>query len=268
MIIKQHYHALVLAFQFLTRIPVYRVFSIANTMPSPQVAGKALLYYPVVGAVIGGWLVVLPVMLSYFEVAVSPQIQAGVVLSIWVWITGGLHLDGLADSADAWLGGFGDKQRTLDLMKDPTCGPSAVVVLVLVLLLKWLALSEVIANAQGAAPVLWLAVVSVPVLARLQVMLLVVHTPYVRGQGLGTQLKNQAQAKWVWVWLLSLSVVMLYQNLCLSLAILLIMVLGYGLMRRVMMQRIDGWTGDTAGASIEVSELLVLLVLAIYWSVY
>jgi adenosylcobinamide-GDP ribazoletransferase len=268
MIIKQHYHALVLAFQFLTRIPVYRVFSIANTLPSPQVAGKALLYYPVVGAVIGGWLVVLPVMLSYFEVAVSPQIQAGVVLSIWVWITGGLHLDGLADSADAWLGGFGDKQRTLDLMKDPTCGPSAVVVLVLVLLLKWLALSEVIANAQGAAPVLWLAVVSVPVLARLQVMLLVVHTPYVRGQGLGTQLKNQAQAKWVWVWLLSLSVVMLYQNLCLSLAILLIMVLGYGLMRRVMMQRIDGWTGDTAGASIEVSELLVLLVLAIYWSVY
>ncbi|MFT5930876.1 MAG: adenosylcobinamide-GDP ribazoletransferase [Oceanospirillaceae bacterium] len=268
MIIKQHYHALVLAFQFLTRIPVYRVFSIANTMPSPQVAGKALLYYPVVGAVIGGWLVVLPVMLSYFEVAVSPQIQAGVVLSIWVWITGGLHLDGLADSADAWLGGFGDKQRTLDLMKDPTCGPSAVVVLVLVLLLKWLALSEVIANAQGAAPVLWLAVVSVPVLARLQVMLLVVHTPYVRGQGLGTQLKNQAQAKWVWVWLLSLSVVMLYQNLCLSLAILLTMVLGYGLMRRVMMQRIDGWTGDTAGASIEVSELLVLLVLAIYWSVY
>jgi adenosylcobinamide-GDP ribazoletransferase len=268
MIIKQHYHALVLAFQFLTRIPVYRVFAIANTMPSSQVAAKALLYYPVVGAVIGGWLIILPVMLSYFELAVSAQMQAGAVLALWVWITGGLHLDGLADSADAWLGGFGDKQRTLDLMKDPTCGPSAVVVLIVVLLLKWLALSEVIAHAQGASPVLWLAVVLVPVLARLQGMLLVVYTPYVRTQGLGAQLKTQTQAKWVWVWLLSLSGVMLYQNFWLSLAILLAMGLGFGLMRRVMMLRIDGWTGDTAGASIEVSELLALLVLSVYWSVH
>ena len=41
--------------------------------------------------------------------------------------------------------------------------------------------------------------------------------------------------------------------------------LGYVFMRRLMMQRIDGWTGDTAGATIEVSELLVLLAFAIYW---
>lgn len=154
--LKRHYHALVLAFQFLTRIPVYKVFSIASTIPSPQVAGKALLYYPVVGAVIGGWLILLPIALNYFGILVSPQMQAALVLVSWVWITGGLHLDGLADSADAWLGGFGDKQRTLDLMKDPTCGPSAVVVLVLLLLLKWLALSEVIAHGQVASPLWWL----------------------------------------------------------------------------------------------------------------
>ena len=266
MIIKQHYHALILAFQFLTRIPVYRVFAIANTMPSPQVAGKALLYYPVVGAVIGGWLILLPVFLSCFEVAVSPQIQAGLVLGLWVWITGGLHLDGLADSADAWLGGFGDKQRTLDLMKDPTCGPSAVIVLVLVLLLKWLALSELIAYAQTGSTLLWLVLLLVPVVARFQAMLLVVHTPYVRSKGLGTELKNQAQAKWVWFWFSLLSVLMLYQHLWLSLVMLLTVGLGYVLMRRLMMQRIDGWTGDTAGATIEVSELLVLLALTIYWS--
>ena len=89
--IKQHYHALILAFQFLTRLPVYRLFAIANTMPSPQVAGKALLYYPVVGGVIGAGLMVLPVMLGWFEVTVSAQIQAGLVLVFWMWITGGLH---------------------------------------------------------------------------------------------------------------------------------------------------------------------------------
>lgn len=264
MIIKQHYHALILAFQFLTRIPVYRVFFIANTTPSSQVAGKALLYYPIVGVVIGGCLVLLPVMLNCFAVVISPQMQAGLVLVLWVWVTGGLHLDGLADSADAWLGGFGDKQRTLDLMKDPTCGPSAVVVLVLVLLLKWLALSEVIAHLQTLAHLWWLVLVLVPVLARFQVMLLVAHTPYVRGLGLGTELKNQAQARWIWFWFSSLGVFMLYQNLWLSLTILLTVGLGYSLMRRLMMQRINGWTGDTAGASIEVIELLLLLVLSMY----
>ena len=55
---------------------------------------------------------------------------------------------------------------------------------------------------------------------------------------------------------------MLYHNFGLSLALLLTLALGYYLMRRLMMQRIDGWTGDTAGASIEVAELLALLVLS------
>lgn len=259
---KAHYHALVLAFQFLTRIPVYRLFSIASTVPSPQVAGKALLYYPIVGLVIGGGLILLPLMLNGFELLVSAPMQAGLVLVLWVWVTGGLHLDGLADSADAWLGGFGDKQRTLDIMKDPTCGPSAVVALVLVLLLKWLALSEVITHLQGASAWTWWVLVLVPLLARFQAMLIVVHTPYVRAQGLGTELKSQAQAKWVWCWLLTLVVFMLYQNAELSLVTLITLGLGYGLMRRLMMQRIDGWTGDTAGASIEIAELLALLVLA------
>jgi len=265
--LKRHYHALVLAFQFLTRIPVYKVFSIANTVPTPQVSGKALLYYPVVGAAIGGWLVLLPAVLNHFGILVGPQLQAALVLVFWVWITGGLHLDGLADSADAWLGGFGDKQRTLDLMKDPTCGPSAVVVLVLTLLLKWLALSEVIHFAQTAASWWWFVLVMVPVLARLQAMVLVVHTPYVRGEGLGTQLKNQVQAKWVWFWVMILVTLMLYQTIALSSAMLATSALGYALMRRLMMQRIDGWTGDTAGASIEVTELLLLLVMAVSVSV-
>ena len=43
---------------------------------------------------------------------------AAIVLALWIWLTGGLHLDGLADTADAWVGGFGDKLRTLQIMKD------------------------------------------------------------------------------------------------------------------------------------------------------
>lgn len=49
-------------------------------------------------------------------------------------ITGGLHLDGLADTADAWVGGQGDRDRTLAIMKDPRSGPIAIAVIVLLLL--------------------------------------------------------------------------------------------------------------------------------------
>jgi adenosylcobinamide-GDP ribazoletransferase len=263
MIFKQHFHALILAFQFLTRIPVYRLFSIASSLPTPQVAGKALLYYPLVGLVVGAWLVLLPWLLDYFSIALSPALQAGLVLVLWVWITGALHLDGLADSADAWLGGFGNKQRTLELMKDPTCGPAAVVVLVLVLLLKWLALAEVLAYVRVVDNGLWYGLLLVPILARCQVMLLVVHTPYVRGQGLGTELKNQAQSLWVWLQLLGLAAAATYMLGVVLPVLILVLAIGYWLMRRLMLERIDGWTGDTAGASIEVAELLALLALAL-----
>jgi adenosylcobinamide-GDP ribazoletransferase len=102
----------------------------------------------------------------------------------------------------------------------------------------------------------------VPVLARFEVMLLIVHTPYVRTEGLGTELKNQAQTHWVWFWCISLALLMLYLNLWLSLVVLTTAAIGYGLMRRLMLQRIHGWTGDTAGASIEMTELFLLLALS------
>ena len=68
--------------------------------------------------------------------------------------TGALHLDGLADSADAWLGGFGDPARTLEIMKDRAQRPVAVVVLVIMLLLKFSALLVVLQAQQPSALVL------------------------------------------------------------------------------------------------------------------
>jgi adenosylcobinamide-GDP ribazoletransferase len=52
---------------------------------------------------------------------------AALLLAVWVLLTGGLHLDGLADTADAWIGGQGDRDRTLAIMKDPRSGPIAIV---------------------------------------------------------------------------------------------------------------------------------------------
>jgi adenosylcobinamide-GDP ribazoletransferase len=111
-------------------------------------------------------------------------LHAALLLTVWVLLSGALHLDGLADSADAWLGGFGDRERTLTIMKDPRSGPIAVVTLVLVLLLKFAALLALIEQQHA------LALIIVPLLGRSALLGLFLTTPYVRAGGLGQALAD------------------------------------------------------------------------------
>ncbi|HCH22978.1 MAG TPA: adenosylcobinamide-GDP ribazoletransferase [Oceanospirillaceae bacterium] len=247
------WHSFLVSMQFLTSIPVHKWFARARTMPTAQIAGNALLFYPLVGLLLGALLVAFPLLLVTNAMTMSSALQAGIVLVWWVMLTGALHLDGLGDTSDAWLGGLGNAERTLAIMKDPTSGPVAVVVLVLLLLLKWLLLAELL-TMQWLLPVLL-----VPMLARLQVMALVIYTPYVRTKGLGTELKNKAQAPGFWLQVLVIVGVLVYLQWWLLLGLLLLAMLVGWYWRQVMMQRLQGWTGDTAGASIELTECLLLL---------
>jgi len=119
------WRSFLIAVRFLTRLPV--------TDPGPVSTpdlGRSIAYYPVVGLVIGLLVWGLSRLLISFDVA-DLDLDAALVLVVWVWLTGGLHLDGLADTADAWIGGMGDRRRTLRIMKDPRSGPFAIMVLVL-----------------------------------------------------------------------------------------------------------------------------------------
>ncbi|MDH5356084.1 MAG: adenosylcobinamide-GDP ribazoletransferase, partial [Gammaproteobacteria bacterium] len=80
------------ALQFLTVLPIK-----LKSLPDPESNGKSLLYYPLVGLLIGIPLALLAIL---FESAPTP-LAAILLLSFWVLSTGALHLDGLADSADA-----------------------------------------------------------------------------------------------------------------------------------------------------------------------
>src|SRR5690606_7619903 len=100
--------------------------------------------WPVVGALLG---VLFWLFASVADSLGWPAWPTAVLLvMLWAGITGALHLDGLADSADAWLGGQGNRERTLTIMKDPACGPAGVVVLVLVLLGKVAAVATLLAQ--------------------------------------------------------------------------------------------------------------------------
>ncbi|MEN0108439.1 MAG: adenosylcobinamide-GDP ribazoletransferase, partial [Pseudomonas sp.] len=164
---------LLIAVQFLTSLPVR-----LPGMPSPQELGRSLLWYPLVGLLIGVLLYALNALLA----GAPLLLHAALLVAAWVALSGALHLDGLADSADAWLGGFGDRERTLSIMKDPRSGPIAVVTLVLVLLLKFAAVVALLE--QQSASALLLA----PWLARGLLPVLFMTTPYVRAGGLGQAL--------------------------------------------------------------------------------
>jgi adenosylcobinamide-GDP ribazoletransferase len=140
-----------IALQFLSSLPIR-----LPGMPAPQQLGRSLLFYPLVGLLFGVILWALNLLLS----GAPLLLHAALLLTVWVLLSGALHLDGLADSADAWLGGFGDRERTLTIMKDPRSGPIAVVTLALVLLLKFTALVALIEQQQG------LALIIVPLIGR------------------------------------------------------------------------------------------------------
>ncbi|SEN39999.1 cobalamin-5'-phosphate synthase [Pseudomonas sp. ok272] len=237
-----------IALQFLSSLPVR-----LPGMPSPQQLGRSLLCYPLVGLLFGAVLWGLNALLQ----GAPSVLHAAILLSAWVVLSGGLHLDGLADSADAWLGGFGDRERTLTIMKDPRSGPIAVVTLVLVLLLKFAALLALIE--QHATVGLILA----PLIGRSALLGLFLSTPYVRAGGLGQALADHLpRQRGVQVLALSALACLLMAGWRGALA-LAVAVVVFFVLRQVMLRRLGGTTGDTAGALLELLEVAVLVGLAL-----
>lgn len=229
------------ALQFLTQVPVF-----FKDYPKDKTAAASLIFYPLVGALIGLALVIV----AGLSVHGSTLLSAALVLTFWVVITGALHLDGLADSCDAWIGGHGNKQRTLDIMQDPCSGPIAVVMLVCTLLVKFAAIAAILEASQY-----WLLLVA-PLLARSLLPLLLLFTPYVRPQGIGSKLVKHAPRQKVYI-ACAAGIVLAY--IVGSLLVLLVSCIAlYGL-RVMMIKRLEGLTGDTAGASIEIIESIALI---------
>jgi adenosylcobinamide-GDP ribazoletransferase len=238
-----------IAARFLTRYPF------PDPGPfEPGDLGRALPWYPVVGLLIG---VVLAVALWLLGDAPA-GLAAALLLTLWVWSTGALHLDGLADTADAWVGGLGSRERTLAIMKDPASGPAAVSALVLVLLVKLAAIGALVGAGASAA-----ALMVPPLLGRAGLPLLFASTPYVRPGGMGAEQAGSADptACRVAAGLSALAAVLLVgwpgAAAVISAAVL------YVLLRRAFVARLGGFTGDTAGALVELTETVALTVLAL-----
>lgn len=237
-----------IALQFLSSLPVR-----LPGMPAPQELGRSLLFYPAVGMLFGSVLMALNLLLD----GTPLFLHAALLLAAWVLLSGGLHLDGLADSADAWLGGFGDRERTLTIMKDPRSGPIAVVTLVIVLLLKFTALLALIETRHS------LGLLLAPVIGRAAMLGLFLGTPYVRAGGLGQALADHLPRSQAFKVLGITAIACVLFAGWSGVEAVLAATAGFFWLRRLMLRRLGGSTGDTAGAMLELLEVLVLVVLAL-----
>ena len=231
-----------LALQFMSRLPTPQYAAI-----SAKEMGQAVSFFPVVGAVIG-----LILMLSGWGLSQLPlptEITAALVLAIWAWVTGGLHLDGLADTADGWLGGVGDHQRALTIMKDSRIGTGGGVALVIFLLLKWLAIKALLLHQA------WLWLLFAPIIGRIAAIALMPTTRYVSQAGLAEEMSQHLNRWHIALWTLLALSFLLYLDWKLAAGLGILWIWGRWLMIRIT----GGMTGDTAGMMTELMELGFML---------
>ena len=243
---------LLIALKLLTRLPVP-----LRDNPTESETGRSLLYYPLVGLPIGLLLAAMA-----WTLADAPALlRASLVLSAWVLLTGALHVDGLADTVDAWAGGHSERERTLAILKDPASGPMGVSAIVLVLLVKFAALA---ALCEDGTP--W-AIVAPPLLGRTVLPLLFLTTPYVRPGGLGAGLAAHVPRRAAALIVLVTGMAIPVRGGLSGLTLRLTTAAVFLMMRRAMERRLGGTTGDTAGALVELTEVATLAAAAIVISV-
>ena len=181
----------------------------------------------------------------------APGAAAVLVLATQAVVTGALHEDGLADSADGLWGGW-DKARRLAIMKDSHIGTYGVLALVLVLLLRWTALATLCGLGTP-----WAVLIATGALSRAPMAVLMATLPNARGSGLSQSVGRPDSATAGWAVGLALAIGLL----CLGwpafgLAVLAALVaLAVGVIARA---RIGGQTGDILGATQQLCEAALL----------
>jgi len=185
----------------------------------------------------------------------APAAAAAIAIAAQMVVTGALHEDGLADSADGLWGGW-DKARRLAIMKDSRIGTYGVLALVLVTLLRWVALAGLFATGTP-----WGALAAAGALSRMPMAVLMAALPNARGSGLAHSVGRPEAATVAMSCAAGLACGLLavgapaFSAACWVAAVCL----AVGLVARA---RIGGQTGDILGASQQLSEAVVLTLIA------
>ncbi|MDD5284471.1 MAG: adenosylcobinamide-GDP ribazoletransferase [Desulfuromonadaceae bacterium] len=236
-----------IAFQFLTIIPLP-----FDTRCEKEDLGRSTALFPLAGLTIGALLAGLNWLIS--PLLTRPLCDALLVAALAA-LTGGLHLDGLADVCDG-LAARGGRERFLAVMKDSQVGAVGAVGLVLVLLLKWQALLAVPNELK------WQALLLFPALARFGQVLVLTGARHARQDGLGATFARGTGT----VTLILAALTTAVASACLlgfkGMLAMAALCLFTGAGRLFFQRKLGGLTGDTVGCISELNEAIVLIVIS------
>lgn len=248
---------LLLLFKFMTRLPIgYEPEFDSESL------GKGMKFFPIVGIVMGIILFVAFWFLS--KIIYSPMVMVVLLTIIEVILTGGLHLDGLADTFDG-IFSYRSKQKMLEIMKDSRLGTNGGLVLILNFALKIALLYELDSVTGLASGVVLLMV---PAIARLNSVVNCAVAPYARATGMGKTFVDNTTKLGV---LIATLITVVYTFVICYLFFIpytflfiipIIMLLGFAF-AKLMTRKIGGITGDTLGAVVELSEVIVMFLMYI-----
>ena len=235
-----------IALQFLTRIPVKIKDKIED-----RDYGYSMAWFPAVGLVLGGILALA------FKLAVflfNPAIAVLLVITIYMFLTGALHIDGLSDAGDGLYGGKGDKVKTLEIMKDSRIGTIGALALVLDIGLRFALLSSLPVSRIPASLIL------MAVLGRWGQVFFCLNAPSARAESRGGYFSSSLTSGIFGFSSMIMFGICLFLLKPVSLALLLVfLILIIRLAKNYFRRNIGGITGDAIGAVNEGTEILVLL---------
>ncbi|MBI2886327.1 MAG: adenosylcobinamide-GDP ribazoletransferase [Chloroflexi bacterium] len=245
--------ALLTAFRFLTAIPL------PGHVPASGGMATAVAFFPVVGLAIGLALAAADALLL---ATLPPAVASALLLLLLLAITGGLHLDGLADTCDGFFHAAIAPARRLEIMRDSRVGGYGVAGVVSLVLVQYSALASLPANLPAEqAGLRASALVLMATLSRWAMSFALGAFPYAHAEGLGAQFRAGLRTSTIVVGTAVTLLICVVIAGALGAALLTAVWSATWLMGKALVARLGGLTGDTYGAINEVVQALVLLAL-------
>ncbi len=239
------------AIKFLTILPVPRGLG-----GDEKTLARSVPYFPLVGLLIG----LIAAAFDYTICQALPLMPASTLtVIILICLTGGLHMDGLADTADGFFSAR-PRDKMMDIMRDSRIGVMGVLTVMFVVLLK----ITLLVNISGTTR--WSLILIMPLAGRAAIIALMAALPYARPEGglatLFTGSRSWLHVLWAWGVLFAVAGG-LAQWIGLAATILaLIISVAFVLYNR---SKIGGYTGDTLGAVCELAETAPLLAAVVFY---
>ncbi len=235
-------------FQFLTRIPI-----VSQSEWSMESFGRSVKFFPIIGAIIGLLLFAFVYTVQKFGGSPMPvhTMAIGVII-LEIFITGGLHCDGLMDTVDGIFSGR-PREKMLEIMKDSRVGAFGAMAFCLLIVVKYSLIMDI------ESALLPLAVLVMPIVGRIAVVIGITFYPYARASGLGKVFYECSHRQTLYVAGITalLLLVPLGKTALISAAIGIAVA---AIFCQYVSKKLGGLTGDVYGAIVELTEIAALLV--------